>query len=167
MASKRPPSTKPPARLREVLVADFTWSLQLSVDDGRWRAVWITTHPRPFDKQTCHSLPGSGPGWHRSKQAAIACAEKGLRLQQYRIALQQAWRDEKTRRRRERRVGDRLRSQVLFEEPRCRCGAPATEVDHRLAIAFGGTSERTNLTGVCAACHRAKTQGERKIRYFP
>jgi hypothetical protein len=52
-------------------IGGATWSLELSVEGGRWRAVWLTTRERPFDRIRCHSRPGSGPGWHRSKQAAI------------------------------------------------------------------------------------------------
>lgn len=53
-----------------------------------------------------------------------------------------------------------LRARVLAEEPRCTCGAPATEVDHIVAIAFGGTHEQRNLRGVCAACHKRKTAAD-------
>jgi 5-methylcytosine-specific restriction enzyme A len=43
-----------------------------------------------------------------------------------------------------------LRKRVLTEEPNCRlCGAPATEVDHILPIAVGGTHERANLRSLC------------------
>ena len=93
--------------------------------------------------------------------------EKLIRGEQSRIAWQKLWAEEKVRRRNERRAGDRLRRQVLTEEPTCRdCGAPATQVDHRLAIAFGGTSERSNLAALCAMCHRAKSHRERKAVRF-
>jgi 5-methylcytosine-specific restriction protein A len=51
----------------------------------------------------------------------------------------------------------RLRARVLAEEPRCACGAPSTEVDHVVALAFGGSHARTNLRGICSSCHRRKT----------
>ena len=52
---------------------------------------------------------------------------------------------------------DRLRARVLQRDPRCRlCGAPSCEVDHITPASRGGTSELTNLRGVCAACHLAR-----------
>lgn len=35
-----------------------------------------------------------------------------------------------------------------------------TELDHITAIADGGTDNRDNLQGLCATCHRTKTQRE-------
>ena len=53
----------------------------------------------------------------------------------------------------------RLRAQVLREEPLCRsCGAPATDVDHIIPRAKGGTHHRANLQSLCRPCHRTKTQ---------
>jgi 5-methylcytosine-specific restriction protein A len=52
----------------------------------------------------------------------------------------------------------KIRARVLTEEPACRvCGAPATEVDHILPVAMGGTHERSNLRGICLECHRTAT----------
>jgi 5-methylcytosine-specific restriction protein A len=52
----------------------------------------------------------------------------------------------------------RIRARVLGEEPNCRlCGAPATEVDHILPIAIGGTHDRANLRALCRADHKAAT----------
>lgn len=57
----------------------------------------------------------------------------------------------------------RLRARVLAEEPRCACGAASTEVDHIVALAFGGTHDRRNLRGVCAACHKQKTAADSRL----
>lgn len=55
----------------------------------------------------------------------------------------------------------RVRAQVLAEEPQCRlCGAPSTEVDHIVALAFGGTHERRNLRGMCHRHHVEKTAAD-------
>ena len=54
-----------------------------------------------------------------------------------------------------------LRAVVLAEEPRCRlCGAPASEVDHILNRAAGGSDNRSNLRSICQRCHRSKTSAE-------
>lgn len=52
----------------------------------------------------------------------------------------------------------KLRTIVLTEQPRCQCGAMATEVDHIIPKARGGTDARANLRGMCATCHRSKSQ---------
>jgi 5-methylcytosine-specific restriction protein A len=60
-----------------------------------------------------------------------------------------------------------LRSLVL-ERDRYLCQAcqrqgkatPATEVDHIVPEAEGGTSVPSNLEAVCGPCHKAKTQQE-------
>lgn len=55
----------------------------------------------------------------------------------------------------------RLRLMVLRAEPLCRqCGAPATDVDHILPLARGGTNEAGNLRSLCAGCHSRKTNRE-------
>ena len=56
----------------------------------------------------------------------------------------------------------RFRAVVLAREPRCRqCGAPATEADHVVPIAEGGTNDpHTNGQALCEPCHDAKTQHE-------
>jgi 5-methylcytosine-specific restriction protein A len=54
----------------------------------------------------------------------------------------------------------KLRLLVLREVPVCEtplCNAPATQVDHVIALARGGTDERTNLRSYCASCHARKT----------
>lgn len=40
------------------------------------------------------------------------------------------------------------------------CTRTATEVDHILNLAAGGTNHPDNLTSVCATCHRTKTNHE-------
>lgn len=57
----------------------------------------------------------------------------------------------------------RLRNDVLQANPLCveceRIGRVelAVEVDHEVAVINGGTEARTNLRGLCRACHVAKT----------
>jgi 5-methylcytosine-specific restriction enzyme A len=51
-----------------------------------------------------------------------------------------------------------IRKRVLAERPRCEsCGALATDVDHIVPLAEGGTHERSNLRGLCRSCHRRRT----------
>jgi 5-methylcytosine-specific restriction protein A len=51
-----------------------------------------------------------------------------------------------------------IRARVLAEEPRCRmCGQPATEVDHALPLAMGGSHDRSNLRALCHDDHKAVT----------
>jgi 5-methylcytosine-specific restriction endonuclease McrA len=60
----------------------------------------------------------------------------------------------------------RLRKLVLAEEPLCveclEAGrlTPATEVDHHIALARGGTHDRSNLRPMCKPCHSRKTATE-------
>ena len=64
------------------------------------------------------------------------------------------------------------RELVLGEEPLCRpClqAAPtrvaaSVEVDHILALEDGGTDDRSNLQGICRACHVEKSAKERRGR---
>lgn len=59
------------------------------------------------------------------------------------------------------RAWEALRAIVLAEEPYCReCGAGATDVDHRLSRARGGTDDRANLVPLCHAHHSRKTAME-------
>ena len=53
----------------------------------------------------------------------------------------------------------RLRRLVLSRDPVCvACGAaPSSHVDHILARKHGGTDALSNLQGLCAHCHTAKT----------
>jgi 5-methylcytosine-specific restriction protein A len=64
------------------------------------------------------------------------------------------------------RTWQRIRLQVLAEEPLCRaCQAAdrvtaAAEVDHIKPLHHGGTDERSNLQPLCAECHEQKTRAE-------
>ena len=56
----------------------------------------------------------------------------------------------------------RLRRRILKRAPFCQmCGDKATQVDHVLPKAQGGTDDEWNLQGLCATCHDAKTLRER------
>jgi len=57
----------------------------------------------------------------------------------------------------------RLRAQVLAEEPNCWCGERASTVDHRVARAFGGTDQRSNLRSLCPQHAAAKDLDDRVI----
>lgn len=63
----------------------------------------------------------------------------------------------------------RVRALILRRDGyRCRCAEcaavgrvlPATEVDHRLNRAAGGTDDPANLYAINADCHKRKTRGE-------
>jgi 5-methylcytosine-specific restriction enzyme A len=55
----------------------------------------------------------------------------------------------------------KIRRVVLEEEPTCRlCGEPATDVDHIIAKAHGGTDRRSNLRALCRRCHQRKSSSE-------
>jgi 5-methylcytosine-specific restriction enzyme A len=60
-----------------------------------------------------------------------------------------------------------LREAILRREPLCRvCDQAgrttiATQVDHILGKARGGTDDESNLQPICSACHNAKTATER------
>lgn len=52
------------------------------------------------------------------------------------------------------------RRRILQRDPQCPCGAPATEADHIVPVAHGGTHDETNGQGLCHDCHRTKTLTE-------
>jgi len=58
----------------------------------------------------------------------------------------------------------RVRAVVLSEQPLCAaCNTqPATQCDHIKPLDVGGTNERDNLQGLCAACHTRKTFSENR-----
>lgn len=64
----------------------------------------------------------------------------------------------------------RLRARILSANPLCvhceREGrvTAATEVDHRVPLAQGGTDDPGNLDPVCAECHARKTASEASDR---
>lgn len=47
------------------------------------------------------------------------------------------------------------------------CGAPATQVDHLVAKAQGGTDTAGNLAATCQRCHSTKTGREGQARREP
>lgn len=52
----------------------------------------------------------------------------------------------------------RIRAMFLKKHPSCVvCGAPATEVDHVLPLAEGGTNEWSNLRSMCKSHHSQHT----------
>lgn len=53
----------------------------------------------------------------------------------------------------------RLRAAILNrDQHRCAdCGRPATEVDHVVARALGGSDHPANLQAVCHRCHAHRT----------
>ena len=59
---------------------------------------------------------------------------------------------------------ERLRDQVLKEEPFCRvCLMPTVIADHIVPIAWGGARlDRANLQGLCFSCHEKKKAKEKK-----
>ena len=58
----------------------------------------------------------------------------------------------------------KVRAGWLAEHPACAvCGRPATDVDHRVPRAHGGGTTG-NLQSLCADCHKAKTQAQRRAR---
>jgi 5-methylcytosine-specific restriction protein A len=66
--------------------------------------------------------------------------------------------------------GERIRAQVLLEEPLCRvCEArgevsASEQVDHIVPLHQGGTNDRANLQGICKPCHKEKTKLEARAR---
>ncbi len=60
------------------------------------------------------------------------------------------------------RLWQKKRAIVLAEEPLCQVcrRAAATECDHIVPVADGGTDARSNLRGLCKACHSRKTAAE-------
>ena len=68
----------------------------------------------------------------------------------------------------------RLRRRVLAEQPLCQaCQArglvvAASELDHIRPVAAGGSRwARANCQGLCAACHRKKSDGELRLLFKP
>lgn len=81
----------------------------------------------------------------------------------------QPWSTSRTKSRQERGYGrehERLRKQVLREEPLCRVCHDAgrvtatTRADHIVPLSQGGRSVRSNYQGLCRDCHDAKTADE-------
>ena len=159
------------------------WVLLRHLLDDRWEArayITVRTKRGPHQKGIpCHSRlkDSSRAGAHRSREAALCCAERTL-ITLHREADTEKGADvfDRSRRRRDEfrrslRVGPgwaAMRRRVLAEEPTCRsCGAPATDVDHIIPLANGGTSDRSNLQALCGPCHWSKTNGRRQLRPDP
>lgn len=47
------------------------------------------------------------------------------------------------------------------------CGARATQVDHVVPRAAGGSDDRANLRSLCGTCHRAKTTHDSRRHQAP
>lgn len=69
---------------------------------------------------------------------------------------------------------DKLRAQVLADEPMCRSClhehgivTAANQVDHIKAKAKGGTDDRSNLRPLCRPCHDRKSAADRGHRVRP
>ncbi len=57
-----------------------------------------------------------------------------------------------------------IRAGHLRREPNCRvCGSQATTVDHRLARAFGGGDEESNLQSLCRVHAAQKDHEDREL----
>jgi len=53
--------------------------------------------------------------------------------------------------------GKALARQVLAENPQCvYCGGKATEADHIIPLALGGSHDLDNLQATCGPCNRSK-----------
>lgn len=69
------------------------------------------------------------------------------------------------------RANQRRRERILSAQPLCvLCEAEdrvalATEVDHVVPLWKGGADDESNLAGLCAACHRAKSAKEAAERF--
>lgn len=101
--------------------------------------------PAKVERGACEAHGGAGRDWRREDRARGSRHERGYGA---------AW--------------DRLRAVVRREEPLCRVClakgrvAATAHVDHIKPKAAGGTDERANLQGICAACHAEKSGLERR-----
>lgn len=51
----------------------------------------------------------------------------------------------------------KTRARILKASPTCAyCGEPATEIDHLVPVAKGGTDHLDNLVSACRSCNRSK-----------
>lgn len=80
--------------------------------------------------------------------------------ERFRASEARAWLKRNRRRRWDRRRPPRKRfgdyGRVLLADPCSYCGAAATQVDHIVPFAAGGTDDWTNYTSACAPCNQSK-----------
>lgn len=106
----------------------------------------------PTLRRAC-AYPGCGslavPGTHR-------CADHATHYDDNRPSAARRGYDRRWR---------RLRKYYLSKHPVCvRCGRPATEVDHIIPLADGGTHHEDNLQPLCKPCHSRKTNEDIRRR---
>lgn len=109
--------------------------------------------PKPCAQPGCHVLVRDGSSRcaaHKVLPGRFADKRRGSRHQR---GYGAAW--------------DRIRPLILARDgglcqPCLRVGrvTPATQVDHIVNKAEGGTDEAANLQSICQTCHEAKTAGE-------
>ncbi|WP_425585929.1 HNH endonuclease [Streptomyces thioluteus] len=109
----------------------------------------------PRARQTCFRS-----GCPRPAVKAGACLEHAPK----RVDPRKPW-SNTSRRNQARSAGwNSLRLRILRRDSyTCyRCGSSsASEVDHIVPVAFGGTDDPQNLSAICRTCHREKTNTER------
>ena len=76
-----------------------------------------------------------------------------------------AWKDSSRSHANTSAADQRLRNQVLIEEPFCRdCGAVSKVAGHIVPHAYGGAYKRENLKGQCVACNNRQVHTDRLSR---
>ncbi|MEV6674790.1 HNH endonuclease signature motif containing protein [Streptomyces sp. NPDC051162] len=108
----------------------------------------------PRARQTCFRS-----GCPRIVAKAGACAEHAPK----RVDTRQPWSNTSKRNQARSAGWTSLRLRILRRDAyTCyRCGSPkASEVDHVVSVAAGGSDDPLNLAAICRSCHRAKTLNE-------
>ena len=112
-----------------------------------------TRAPRPCREPACRHLSRDGSGYceHHVKQSSGWTRES--RGSAHSRGYGATWRKIRTA---------TLRRDKYLCQPCAKYGfvTPATEVDHIVNKAEGGTDEQDNLQSICHQCHKAKTQQE-------
>jgi 5-methylcytosine-specific restriction endonuclease McrA len=98
------------------------------------------------------------------KECGKQGCEERVRGRKYCDAHTQAWQGSTRSGTHTSAADQRLRAQVLLEEPFCACGAPATEAGHIRPHAYGGRYERDNLRGQCRPCNVRQIASDR-VKY--
>jgi 5-methylcytosine-specific restriction protein A len=94
-------------------------------------------------------------------------ALRGVSTPQQRAAVR-----ERARSREKNRIYDgawrKLRAWFIAENPRCGCGAPATDVDHIVSVKSDPSRrlDPSNLRSMCHSCHSRRTGADQKPEYF-